>query len=419
MKKIILFLSFLFVVHCSFLIEHCFCQWVQQYTGTSANLYDIEFLNRYTGWCVGAGGTCLKTTNGGVNWIQMNHPVGTKSLESVHIVDSNVVYFVGNFETIFKTTDGGSNWVVIKNGISGNSDSYFGLYFLNKDSGWVCGNGNKVLRTRNGGVTFDSGYVPSNWLYDMYFKDVSTGFVTTEGTVFKTTDGGGNWFYSLHLTDTRIFWKISFVDNQYGWVAGYNGAGVYRTTNFGENWTKIYDSAKIVGMFGVCFINKDTGFVGGQVNKLFKTTDGGYNWARENTPINNHTFESIEFVNDTVGWTCSTSGQILYTTSGGQPLTGIANQTETIAENYELYQNYPNPFNNQTKIGFEIPKYSEVKIVIYDILGKERDIILDGIYQTGKYEVSYSPKDLCSGIYFYRMEINGEIIKTIKLILNK
>jgi photosystem II stability/assembly factor-like uncharacterized protein len=394
-------------------------QWVQQYTGTTANLYDIEFLNRYTGWTVGGSGACLKTTNGGVNWIQMNHPVGGKTLGSVHIVDSNVVYFVGNFETIFKTTDGGTSWIVIKNGPSGNSDSYFGLYFINKDSGWVCGNGNKVLRTRNGGITFDSGYVTSNWLYDMYFKDSQTGFVTSEGRIFKTTNGGSTWFYSLQLSDTRIFWKISFVEKQYGWLASMNAPSVFRTNDSGENWTMIYDSIKIKWMFGVCFINKDTGFIGGMYNKLFKTTDGGYNWSRENTQTDNQTFESIEFVNDTVGWICSTSGVILHTTTGGQTITGVASQIENIADKYELYQNYPNPFNNQTKIRFEIPKFSEVRIVIYDILGKQRDIILDGIYQAGKYEVNYSPKDLGSGIYFYRMEINGEITKTKKLILNK
>jgi photosystem II stability/assembly factor-like uncharacterized protein len=394
-------------------------QWVQQYTGTTANLYDIEFLNRYTGWCVGTGGTCLKTTNGGINWIQMNHPVGTKPIESVHIVDSNVVYFVGNYETIFKTIDGGTNWVVIRNGPGGQGNSYFGLYFLNKDSGWVCGNGNKVLRTRNGGITFDSGAVNSNWLYDMYFKDANTGFVTSEGSVYKTTNGGGLWDYSLQAPDTRIFWKISFVDNQFGWVAGMNAAGVIRTTNLGANWSVVYDSTSILWMFGVCFINKDTGFIGGMYNKLFKTTNGGYNWARENTQTNLETFESIKFVNDTVGWICSTSGVILHTTTGGQTLTGIANLVENIASEYELYQNYPNPFNSQTKIMFEVPKYSEVKISVFDILGKERDKIIDGIYQAGKYEVIYSPKDISSGIYFYRMEINGVITKTRKLVLNK
>ncbi len=396
-------------------------QWVQQFTGTSANLYDIEFLNRYTGWCVGTGGTCLKTTNGGINWIQMNHPVGTKPLNSVHIVDSNVVYFVGYFETIFKTTNGGTNWVVLKNGPGGQGNSYFGLYFINKDTGWVSGTYEKILKTTNGGVTFDSTYINAGYTYDMYFKDANTGFVSSEGKVFKTTNGGSSWFVSLDLFNTRIFWKISFVDNQYGWIASYNEAvpSVYKTTNVGANWSLICDSAAIDNMIGVHFVNKDTGFIGGMYNKLFKTTDGGYNWAKENTSINNQTFESIEFVNDTVGWICCTGGIILHTTSGGQTITGMPHQSDITAKDYELLQNYPNPFNSQTRIRFEIPKYCEVRIIVFDILGSQKDIVLDGIFQAGKYEINYSPKELSSGVYFYRMEINGEIIKTRKLVLSK
>ena len=394
-------------------------QWVQQYTGVTANLYDIEFLNRYTGWSVGASGTCLKTTNGGVNWDQMNHPVGTKPLRAVHIVDSNVVYIVGYFRTIIKTTDGGDSWITLENGPSGGGRSYFGLYFINKDTGWISGSSSKISKTTNGGLNFDSTTINAGYTYDMYFKDAFTGFVTADGRVFKTTNGGISWFFSLYLTSSRTFWKISFVGNKFGWVAGFNGEGVYRTNDFGENWSIIYDSIKVKWMYGVCFINEDTGFIGGSYDRLFKTTDGGFNWTRENTSTNNNEFESIEFVNDTVGWTCSTGGVIMHTTTGGQTLTGIANQTVNIAERYELYQNYPNPFNNQTKIRFEIPKYSEIRIVVYDILGKQKDIILDGIYQPGKYEINYSSKDLSSGIYFYRMEINGEIKKTKKLMLKK
>jgi photosystem II stability/assembly factor-like uncharacterized protein len=392
-------------------------QWVQQYTGTTANLYDIEFLNRYTGWCVGTGGTCLKTTNGGINWVQMNHPVGSKPIESVHIVDSNVVYFVGNYETIFKTTNGGSSWIVIKNGPGGQGNSYFGLYFLNENTGWISGI-SKISKTTNGGLTFDSTYI-EGWTYDMYFKDANTGFVTSEGLVFKTTNGGSSWFRSLELFDTRIFWKISFVDNQYGWVASYNGASVYRTNNLGINWSLIYDSTKVLWMFGVCFINKDTGFIGGQYNKLFKTTDGGYNWTRENTQTNMQTFESIEFVNDTVGWVCSTSGVILHTTSGGQTLTSVPVQIENFAGVYELSQNYPNPFNSHTKIEFSIPKFSEVRIVLYDILGRQCEIITAGIYQEGKYEVIFNSRDISSGVYFYTLEVNGKVLKSKKLIIQK
>ncbi len=164
------------------------------------------------------GGTCLKTTNGGINWVQMNHPVGTKPLRAVHIVDSNVVYFVGYFETILKTTNGGMNWVDFKEWARGQGNSYFGLYFINKDTGWVSGTYQKISKTTNGGLTFDSTFISPGYTYDMYFKDANTGFVTSEGLIFKTINGGGSWFNVLNTFDTRYFWKISFVENTYGWV---------------------------------------------------------------------------------------------------------------------------------------------------------------------------------------------------------
>jgi hypothetical protein len=127
----------------------------------------------------------------------------------------------------------------------------------------------------------------------------------------------------------------------------------------------------------------------------------------------------ICFYDTLVGWHVGGGGKILHTTTGGDPIMSIKNQNELIADDFILNQNYPNPFNNQTKIKFDLPKYSEIRIIVFDLLGRKKDIITDGIYQAGKYEVNYSPKDLSSGIYFYRMEVNGEITKTRKLILNK
>ena len=86
MKKLIFVISLVVIIF-SVYIPKIYSQWIQQYTGTTAIIRDIEFLNENTGWAVGDGGTCLKTTNGGTNWIQQNNPAGTKPFVSVHIVD--------------------------------------------------------------------------------------------------------------------------------------------------------------------------------------------------------------------------------------------------------------------------------------------------------------------------------------------
>jgi len=307
------------------------------------------------------------------------------------------------------------------------------LYFINKDTGWVSGALAYNYKTTNGGITFDSTSIVATYTMDIYFKDSNTGFMTSEGRVLKTTNGGSTWFVSLDVLDTRIFWKISVVDNQFAWVSGMNGYGVFRTNNLGNNWSLVNDSSYMIGMFGVCFINKDTGFVGGNINKLFKTTDGGYHWARENTQTNNETFESIEFVNDAVGWVCSTTGVILHTTTGGQTLVTVNNISTETPSKYSLSQNYPNPFNPTTKIrfdvanGFPIKTFGNDKVVlkVYDVMGREVQTLVNESLKPGTYEVSFDGSALTSGVYFYKLIIRhggsstGGFTETKKMLMIK
>lgn len=77
-------------------------------------------------------------------------------------------------------------------------------------------------------------------------------------------------------------------------------------------------------------------------------------------------------------------------------------ETET-ALKFNLSQNYPNPFNPSTTIGFDIPRSSNVKLVIYDMLGKVVDILVNGQMDAGNYSISYTNRNLSSGIYFYEL----------------
>jgi len=89
---------------------------------------------------------------------------------------------------------------------------------------------------------------------------------------------------------------------------------------------------------------------------------------------------------------------------------GINNIGNVIPKGFKLYQNYPNPFNSQTIIEFEIPSLSlyqkniKVKIVIYDILGREIDEVVDGTFGAGFYKINYDAGWLSSGVYFYLLE---------------
>jgi endonuclease/exonuclease/phosphatase family metal-dependent hydrolase len=70
---------------------------------------------------------------------------------------------------------------------------------------------------------------------------------------------------------------------------------------------------------------------------------------------------------------------------------------------FSLFQNYPNPFNPTTTIKFEVPVTTDVKLVLYDLLGREIKVLYEGEARAGATEVSVSAEELNSGIYFYRL----------------
>lgn len=99
-------------------------------------------------------------------------------------------------------------------------------------------------------------------------------------------------------------------------------------------------------------------------------------------------------------------------------ISDIQNMGKIIPEVYTLYQNYPNPFNPTTKINFEIPKSSHVKLIVYDILGKEIATLVNEKLDAGSYETSWDGSSYPSGVYLYKLE-TGEFANGKKMLLIK
>ena len=85
---------------------------------------------------------------------------------------------------------------------------------------------------------------------------------------------------------------------------------------------------------------------------------------------------------------------------------------------FKLYPAFPNPFNPSTKIAFSLPLDAEVKLVVYDIQGKERVILCEGMIGRGINEVIFDASDLPTGMYFVRM-MTDSYTQTQKLLLVK
>ncbi len=89
-----------------------------------------------------------------------------------------------------------------------------------------------------------------------------------------------------------------------------------------------------------------------------------------------------------------------------------------VPKSYRLKQNYPNPFNPVTTIEFSLTQSDMISLKIYDLLGKELEILFNEFCHTGEYKVEWNAEDFPSGIYLCRLEA-GDFVETRKLILQK
>ena len=99
------------------------------------------------------------------------------------------------------------------------------------------------------------------------------------------------------------------------------------------------------------------------------------------------------------------------------PPSGIQNIGTEMPDKYELYQNYPNPFNPTTNIRFDITNASDVKLTVYDILGKEVAVLVNENLNAGSYEVDWNATQNVSGVYLYSIETDNFVaVKKMLLI---
>lgn len=104
------------------------------------------------------------------------------------------------------------------------------------------------------------------------------------------------------------------------------------------------------------------------------------------------------------------------------PYIGIEPFSTIIPNKLEFRGNYPNPFNPVTKLEFDIPHQSTVSLIIYDILGREVERLVNETLEAAEYSIDFNARSLPSGIYFARLTAssdNNTYTKTQKLVLVK
>ncbi len=404
--------------------------------GSRFSLSSISFLNENTGEVVG-NNQYLYTTNGGANWtinlVGLNTWFeGAGSITGARLFQPNSGYrtqFYGgmgfNTSSIQNSTDGGLTWNGNRSYSVTNGVPFLG-YCEAEGVTYLVPSYRQVLKNTGSGWTtslsaaYDIGRIS--------FANANTGGVIGGGVVqgiTRTTNGGTNWTFfstgSLHKA-----YYIQMLQSGVGYIAG-DSTLVMKTYDYGANWTLLSSNGNL-SIVDINFADDNTGWYIGQTGsypyttgRLYYTPNGGANFMQLQS-LQNFNVKGFSFVNAYTGYVCGDSGVVLKTTNGG--LTFVDPTSSNIPDRFLLHQNYPNPFNPVTKIKFDIPLNKggdqglSVKLIIYDVLGKEVATLLNEQLQPGSYSVDWDASNYPSGVYFYKLEV-GDFVQTKKMVLIK
>jgi len=171
------------------------------------------------------------------------------------------------------------------------------------------------------GWLFQNPYPTGNGLNGIFFANSLTGYaIGDNGTFIKTTDGGTSWVVinTGHNGVYDFFSCIHFTSPNTGYISGGGGGMgtglILKTTNGGISWASVNPGA-IYPMFGIFFVNDNTGFAAGSFGRVMKTIDAGASWTTQ--VITGANLGNVFFPSVSVGFVSGNDSTIYKTTNGG------------------------------------------------------------------------------------------------------
>ena len=321
----------LFTITLSFIISCSFSQWTMQNSGITSSLYSVDFLTESLGWVAGVSDVIEMTRDGGQNWEMAPGQLfpSYSTWYSIYFVNENEGYVCGNYtqdwyEAWWKfTTDGCNTWTRPSGSFIPNTSRWTSVFFLNEEIGWRVGYRNgegKVSKTTTGvGEDWHSGTTVTEPIYDIMFIDENNGWmVGSEGAIYHSTDGGISWTPQNSET-TMSLRSVYFINNMMGWSAGYQGdeAIILKTADGGQSWSSTLPP-NIKELHSIYFTDANNGWACGSIfstpnNKgvILYTENGGDTWEEQHVESNCSVLYDIDFANNVVGWAVGSNGVIL------------------------------------------------------------------------------------------------------------
>ena len=388
------------------------------------------------------------TSDGGNNWVQLDSALGSGIIVGVKYIREGELFLIKGLSegslagNLYRTTNNGLSWNIIN--ISGNGIRWIGsspfnkneIYALDRLSGIILIN--TLYKSTDGGNTWaDISAFPSSshgsalaFAFDLI--DSMNLYVTVDTQfdqyLFKSTNKGENWFfvssppswpviYADNFIPTRIYlFPEPYVSNDGGlsWFLADSGladTSYYLSFYQDEETTKLLYSLRRDGLYSSRNDSIHWSMVDGSEDLPIYFSPTGFYGDRDMCNI---------FIEP------ERKELFLGTAEGIYKIAIITNINEDDKRylDFSLSQNYPNPFNPTTTIEYQIPSVGQdgiltnnVKLKVYDILGKEVAVLVNEVQAPGTYKIEFNGEGLTSGIYFYKFEAGSSSIVRKMLLL--
>lgn len=387
--------------------------WWQENAQTQADFTNINFADSNTGWVMGdsVNGALFvmpvlkKTTDQGINWSTQSFGSNFYQVKSSHFFNTSSGLVVGEYlisggGVILSTTNGGTSWVA--------NDTFpeplLDVFFINVTTGWICGQNGYLTKTTNGGATWttQTSNAPDH-LFSIHFADANNGWaVGPNGVIVHTSDGGTTWTLQTSPVPTQDNFGVFALSPTKAFAVGSNGLMI-TTANSGVTWTTV-TVPTVDHIFDINFVTASIGWAVGAGGNIEITTDGGLTWTTQTSNTTND-INSICMKNTGLGWYAGKTGTAYY--YGASPAS-----VNDLRENYSV-NIFPNPMNDATLIQIEGSNLTKWDLVITDLTGKI-------VRKTNAINSSFflvHREHLAPGTYLYSAYTNEGIIATGKLIV--
>jgi photosystem II stability/assembly factor-like uncharacterized protein len=209
-----------------------------------------------------------------------------------------------------------------------------GVFFVDRQNGWIVGSNGTLLVTEDGGAKWLRRTLPERQmgeaLNDVWFFNPDRGLLLGEYGLFNrkgdidlsvkvfllmSKDRGANWEAgTLRRPPDSILLRMSFAKDQLGWAVGESGT-IQRTIDGGATWT-LQDAPTRKLLYDVAASDDNHAWVVGAGGTILRTVDGGRNWDEQSSGVT-EALRAVHFVDPQRGWAAGAKGTIISTANGG------------------------------------------------------------------------------------------------------